>query len=192
MPRSSQPRLPPRDRLLQAAEVLFYQQGITHVSVDMIAERAQSTKMTLYRHFASKEVLVLEWIGLLVEDYGHRFDQLAEQHPNDPVAQLMEFGRFIADSLSSTSQRGCPFTNTLAEIGGQFTEVRDAIIAHKQRQYQRIVALCKQAGASDPQLLAKEVTLLLEGVQVVAQNAGFEDPAGSMLQLLHFRLSNLA
>lgn len=191
MPRLSQPRLPPRDRLLQAVETLFYQDGITRVTVDAIAEKAQSTKMTLYRHFASKEALVLEWIQLLVEDYSQVFDRLAERFPDDSAAQIMGFGRFLADNLTGTLQRGCPFTNTLAETTGQFAEVRALIFAHKQRQFQRLAALCRQAGAGEPEALAKEITLLLEGLQVVAQNGGFEDPAGFVLEQLAIKLDGL-
>jgi AcrR family transcriptional regulator len=175
MPRLSQPRLPPRDRLLQAAEALFFQEGIVRVTVDAIAEKAGSTKMTLYRHFSSKEVLVKEWITLLTEDYSAIFDELARQFPDQPQQQILGFVRFITNNLGDTLQRGCPFTNTLAEAGDQFPEVRTLIVAHKQRQYQRLCTLCQQAGLTDAENLAKEITLLLEGMQVVAQNAGFTD-----------------
>ncbi|MDU6409895.1 MAG: TetR/AcrR family transcriptional regulator [Yersiniaceae bacterium] len=188
MTRSSQPRLPPRDRLLEAAEALFYQEGILRVTVDAIAEKAESTKMTLYRHFASKEALVLAWIELLIEDYSQIWTRLAETYPDNPAAQITGFAQFITDNLRETLHRGCPFTNTLAEAGGHFPEVRALIVAHKQRQYQRLVTLCTQAGAAEPEALAKEITLILEGVQVVAQNAGFDDVAGTALALIQARL----
>lgn len=191
MPRTSQPRLPPRDRILQAAETLFYQEGITRVSVDAIAEKAESTKMTLYRHFASKEALVMAWITLLTEDYGQIFDQLAERFPDDPAAQIMGFGQFIVDNLAGTLKRGCPFTNTLAETNAQFTQVREHIFAHKKRQFNRLAVLCSEAGAADPDSLAREITLLLEGLQVVAQNAGFEGAAEFVLETLAMKLQTL-
>ena len=188
MTRSSQPRLPPRDRLLEAAEALFYQEGILRVTVDAIAEKAESTKMTLYRHFASKEALVLAWIELLIEDYSQIWARLAVTHPDNPAAQITGFAQFITDNLRETLHRGCPFTNTLAEAGGHFPEVRALIVAHKQRQYQRLATLCTQAGAAEPEALAKEITLILEGIQVVAQNAGFDDVAGTALALIQARL----
>ncbi|WP_072927972.1 TetR/AcrR family transcriptional regulator [Nissabacter archeti] len=188
MTRSSQPRLPPRDRLLEAAEALFYQEGILRVTVDAIAEKAESTKMTLYRHFASKEALVLAWIELLIEDYSQIWARLAEKYPDNPAAQITGFAQFITDNLSETLHRGCPFTNTLAEAGGHFPEVRALIVAHKQRQYQRLATLSAQAGAAEPEALAKEITLILEGVQVVAQNAGFDGVADTALALIQARL----
>lgn len=188
MPRESQPRLPPRERLMQAAESLFYQQGILRVTVDAIAEKAASTKMTLYRHFASKDAMVLEWIRLLAEDYSSVFERAAERHPDDPAAQILHFARFITDNLSETLHRGCPFTNTLAEAGTHFPEVKARIVAHKQSQFQRLATLCAQAGADDAPLLAKEITLMLEGAQVVAQNSGFSDVAVFTLRSIEAKL----
>ena len=190
MPRTTQPRLPPRERILQAAEALFYQDGITRVTVDAIAEKAQSTKMTLYRHFASKDALVMAWIELLIEDYSQVFDRLAEQFPADPAAQIMGFGQFLVDNLTGTLKRGCPFTNTLAETTGHFGEVRALIVAHKQRQFQRLAGLCANAGSAEPQVLAKEITLMLEGLQVVAQNGGFEGAAEFVLERLRIKLDD--
>lgn len=191
MPRVSEPRLPPRDRILQAAEELFYKEGIVRVTVDAIAEKAHSTKMTLYRHFESKEVLVWEWVTLLIEDYSHVLDQLAESHADSAAKQIDGFARFVIHNLSGTSQRGCPFTNTLAEIGDQYADVRALIISHKQRQYERLKVLCARAGAEDHELLAKEITLILEGIQVVAQNGGFEEAANFTLKLIENKLANL-
>ncbi|MCU5774383.1 TetR/AcrR family transcriptional regulator [Erwiniaceae bacterium BAC15a-03b] len=191
MPRASEPRLPPRDRILLAAEELFYQEGIVRVTVDAIAEKAQSTKMTLYRHFESKEVLVWEWIGLLIEDYSHVSDQLAKSHADNAAEQIKGFVRFVIDNLSGTSRRGCPFTNTLAEIGDQYADVRALIIGHKQRQYQRLEALCSGAGANAPEMLAKEITLILEGIQVVAQNGSFEKASEFTLEIIEAKLANL-
>ncbi|MHA6313743.1 MULTISPECIES: TetR/AcrR family transcriptional regulator [Pantoea] len=191
MPRETQPRLPPRERILQAAETLFYQDGINRVTVDAIAERAESTKMTLYRHFSSKESLVLAWIELLIEDYSQVFDRLEAQTPGDPAAQILGFGQFIVGNLSGSLKRGCPFTNTLAETTGQYPEVREAIFAHKQRQFHRLVALCARAGASQPEAQAKEITLMLEGLQVVAQNSGFEGAADYVLEKLAAMLRQL-
>ena len=188
MHRTSQPRLPPRERILQAAESLFYQEGITRVTVDAIAAKAESTKMTLYRHFASKEALVLAWITLLVEDYNRVWEALAERYGQQPDAQIMGFARYLKDNLAGTLQRGCPFTNTLAETTGQFPEIRELIFAHKKKQFNRLVSLCGAAGITDPHTLAKEITLILEGLQVVAQNDAFEGAADFVLQRLEAKL----
>ena len=188
MPRATQPRLPPRDRLLHAAEELFMQEGVVRVTVDAIAERAGSTKMTLYRHFPSKEKVVEAWITLLTEDYSAVFDEMAARFPQQPAQQIMGFVHFITDHLDASAHQGCPFTRTLAEAGEQFPEVRCLIVAHKQRQYQRIATLCQQAGKADADALAKEITLLLEGAQVVAQNSGFSELASFTARCIEQKL----
>ncbi|WP_345828083.1 TetR/AcrR family transcriptional regulator [Erwinia sp. HDF1-3R] len=191
MPRNIEPRLPPRERLLLAAETLFCQDGILRVTVDAIAEKAGSTKMTLYRHFASKEVLVMEWIKLLTEDYAAIFNDLQARFPDQPIQQIMGFVQFITDNVNATLHRGCPFTNTLAEAGEHFPDVRTIIVEHKQRQFHRLETLCQQSGAAEPESLAKEITLLLEGVQIVAQNTGFSDAATFTATCIEQRLMNL-
>lgn len=188
MPRATQPRLPPRDRLLHAAEELFMQEGVVRVTVDAIAERAGSTKMTLYRHFPSKEKVVEAWITLLTEDYSAVFDEMAARFPQQPAQQIMGFVHFITEHLDASAHQGCPFTRTLAEAGEQFPEVRRLIVAHKQRQYQRIATLCQQAGKADADALAKEITLLLEGAQVVAQNSGFSELASFTARCIEQKL----
>ena len=81
-------QVPPRERILAAASDLFYRQGIRAVGVEAIAEAAGTNKMTLYRHFASKDELVAEYLRCLARDAGRFWDELAAAHPGDPRAQL--------------------------------------------------------------------------------------------------------
>ena len=85
------PQLAPRERILDAAEELFFNEGISRVTVDAIAAKAKSTKMTVYRHFDSKDALVLEWLRLLVDKYSEVFEVLSAQYAGDPKAQILGF-----------------------------------------------------------------------------------------------------
>lgn len=182
-------QLPPRERIVDAAQTLFLEQGITRVTVDAIAAEAGSTKMTLYRHFETKDVLVLEWLRLLTGQYSAVLDALAEQFADQPARQLLGFAEFIASDVDSVGYRGCPFTNSLAELPEPEHPARRLIEAHKQRQFERLQALCEQAGLLDPHSVARELTLLLEGAQVVAQNKGFAQVGEWMLKQIETRLS---
>ncbi|WP_434710737.1 TetR/AcrR family transcriptional regulator [Pseudomonas sp. R1-1] len=181
-------QLPPRERLIDAAQALFFEQGIARVTVDAIAALAGSTKMTLYRHFETKDVLVLEWLRLLTEQYSAVLDDLAARLPDRPTRQLMGFAEFIALDLQRAGYRGCPFTNSLAELADPQHPARQLIEAHKRRQFQRIATLCEQAQLNEPLDTAQELTLLLEGAQVVAQNNGMDDVAGQLLRMVRRRL----
>src|ERR1700674_1684054 len=79
---------PPRERILEAARDLFYAKGIRAVGVDEIAAAAQTNKMTLYRHFESKDFLVAEYLRFLAGYAIARDDEVKRAHPGDPYAQL--------------------------------------------------------------------------------------------------------
>src|SRR5258707_3788462 len=81
-------RIPPRERLLAAAGELFYRHGIRAVGVEAIAEAAGTNKMTLYRHFDSKDELVAEYLREAAKQDGASWDKLAQAYPDDAQAQL--------------------------------------------------------------------------------------------------------
>jgi len=184
-------QLPPRERIIDAAQALFFEQGIARVTVDAIAALAGSTKMTLYRHFETKDVLVLEWLRLLTEQYSAVLDNLATQWPGQPTQQLLGFARFIAADLAGAGYRGCPFTNSLAELADPQHLARRLIESHKQRQFQRLAALCQEAGLPDPEGVAQELTLLMEGAQVVAQNKGMSEVGERLMRIVSKRLEGV-
>jgi len=183
------PQLAPRERILDAAEELFFSEGISRVTVDAIAAKAKSTKMTVYRHFDSKDALVLEWLRLLVEQYSDIFETLAAQHAGDPKAQILGFAEFIARDLSASSYRGCPFTNSLAEIPEPTHPARILIEEHKKRQFLRLVALCVEAGLPEPNPVAMELTYLMEGAQVVAQNKSIEGVGENLVAMVRKKIA---
>src|SRR5919109_1738376 len=87
-PSAEAPPLPPRERVLAAARELFYRHGIRAVGVDAIAEAAGTNKMTLYRHFASKDELVADYLRECARLAAANWDRLEAEHPGDPLAQL--------------------------------------------------------------------------------------------------------
>lgn len=184
------PQLPPRERIVEAAQTLFMEQGITRVSVDAIAALAGSTKMTAYRHFENKDALILEWLERLTESYSDVFDRLASQHPDSPRQQLLGFLDFIVAGLEGSGYRGCPFTNTLAELPEVDHPARQLIEAHKKAQFARVTALCTAMALSEPEDVAQELTLLMEGAQVVAQNKGIDEVGERLVKMVNRRLGH--
>lgn len=183
------PQLTPRERIVDAAQALFMKQGITRVSVDAIAALAASTKMTVYRHFENKDALIMEWLGRLTESYSGVLDRLASEHGDSPRQQLLGFVDFIVQDLDRSGYRGCPFTNTLAELPDADHPARALIEAHKQRQFHRLVTLCRQMELSKPKQVAEEMTLLMEGAQVVAQNKGIDQVGKRLIRMMRQCLS---
>ncbi|MEU0592357.1 TetR/AcrR family transcriptional regulator [Streptomyces ardesiacus] len=174
-------KLPPRERILDAAEELFQREGIQRVGVQAIAERAETTKMAIYRHFETKDALVAEWLRILAAEYQAAFDRVEAEHPGRPREQILGLARFIADGLPSLSYRGCPFINSLAELPDRSHPARQVIEEHKSRQTRRLVGMCTEAGLPDPEQVAAQITFVLEGAQVSTQN-GSVDRAGERLK----------
>jgi AcrR family transcriptional regulator len=168
-------QLPPRERILDAAEALFFHEGVRRVTVEAIAKRAQTTKMAVYRHFESKEALVEEWLRIVTAQYAEALKELERQQPDNPRAQILGFVRFVIEGLEENSYRGCPFINTLAELPEKNDPARKIIEAHKMTQAQRLSSLCQKMGLKEPEVAAAQIIFLLEGAQVSAQNGSIRD-----------------
>src|SRR5712692_6653625 len=87
---------PPRERILQAARELFYREGISAVSVDAIAAAAGTNKMTLYRHFSSRDRLLAAYLKELAAEGEAIWETARAAHPGDAEAQL----RFLLRQVS--------------------------------------------------------------------------------------------
>ena len=107
--------LPPRERILDAARDLFYSRGIRCVSVDEIAAAAQTNKMTLYRHFELKDLLVAEYLRSLTPTRSPAMRSDAA-YPGDPYAQLRALVAAFGDDALREDLRGCPMSNAAVEF----------------------------------------------------------------------------
>jgi len=165
-------KIPPRERLLAAAAQLFYQHGIKAIGVEAIAEAAATNKMTLYRHFASKDELVAEYLRTAARQADRCWVRLEQAHPGDALAQLRTFIRDMADHATDT--RGCPLANAAVELPEKDHPARRVIEEHKIAWRARLVALCQAAGLAEAELLADELNLMLEGARVSSQSVGPE------------------
>src|ERR1700693_551144 len=161
--------LAPRARILAAASDLFYRHGVRAVGVEAIAEAAHTNKMTLYRHFVSKDELVAEYLRQSAKAADSCWARFAQAHPGDARAQLRASLEEMAAHVASNDARGCPLVNAAVELPEKGHPARRVIEEHKIAQRARLVALCDAAGLSEPELLADELNLLLEGARVTAQ-----------------------
>jgi AcrR family transcriptional regulator len=164
--------IPPRERLLATAADLFYRHGIRAVGVEAIAEAARTNKMTLYRHFASKDELVAEYLRQSAKEADACWSQFEKMHPGDPLAQLREWLNEMAAHVANVDERGCPIANAAVELPEKDHPARRVIEEAKAAHRSRLVRLCSAARLSEPELLADELQLLLEGARVTAQSVG--------------------
>jgi AcrR family transcriptional regulator len=162
----------PRERILSVASELFYRHGIRAIGVEAIAEAAKTNKMTLYRHFASKDELVAEYLRRLAETAKSSWDELEAEHPGDPPAQLRAWLKDMAAHVASGDERGCPLANAAVELPDKDHPARRVIEEFKTAQRERLIQLCAAAALTEPEMLADELFLLLEGARVTAQSMG--------------------
>jgi len=162
---------PPRERILTAARDLFYRHGIHPVGVELIAESAQTNKMTLYRHFKSKDDLVVEVVRGLAADGDAVWLRLAEAHPNDPAQRLAAWVDYVEEILTSRYERGCALANAAVELQPDHP-ARVLIEEYKQRKRDNLVTLFEEARYRYPERLADEVFLLFEGARISIQCGG--------------------
>ena len=165
-------RISPRERILAAASELFYRHGIRAVGVDAVAEAAKTNKMTLYRHFSSKNELVAEYLQRLAEKAKASWDRLEADYPGEPSAQLRAWLKDMAAHVASADERGCALANAAVELPEKDHPARRVIEAFKTAQRERLVRLCAAAALAEPEMLADELFLLLEGARVTAQSMG--------------------
>jgi AcrR family transcriptional regulator len=178
-----QPRKPKADRpsarkrIFDTASQLFYLRGIRAVGVETIAAEADTTKMSLYRNFPSKDELVAEWLRDHDIHFWETWDAMASRHPEAPRRQLKAAFTLLAKHVTDPKARGCPMANAAVELTEKDHPARKVIEAHKAKLRARLVQMSVQMGVREPALLADQLFLLMEGAQVTTQTLGARGPA---------------
>jgi AcrR family transcriptional regulator len=176
--------IPPRQRILAAADDLFRRFGIRGVGVETIAEAADTNKMTLYRHFASKDELVGEWVRSIISQKEVRWNEIAERHAGDPGGQLIEWAKSTATKFAEIEERGSAIHNALAELPASDHPARVVIDQHRQKEHKLIATLCREAGFPESELAADEIYFLLEGAKACVPSIGLKRVGEHLVKLV--------
>src|SRR5689334_18417603 len=156
-----------KDRILETADRLFYLQGIRAIGVDTIAAEIGISKRTLYNHFPSKDALISAYLA-------RRFvaPRLSDKPPAEQILATFDS---LERRFSSKDFRGCPFVNAVAELGSEDQSVRKIAIAFKESRRMWFRDLLLQLDVDDPEGLATQLTLLVDGS--IAQDLVRDDPS---------------
>jgi AcrR family transcriptional regulator len=153
-----------RERLLAAADELFYEEGVHSVGIDRVIERAGVAKATLYNAFGSKDELIRAYLGVRHQRTKERLVRGLERYdtPRDKLVGLFEVQ---GDWLGRPGFRGCAFVAASAEArpGSPIEEASDEF-----RSWVRtlIADLARQAGAADPEGLARQLVIIYDGASI--------------------------
>lgn len=161
--------LPLSEKILQAAAELFYSQGIRATGVDAIAKAANTTKMSLYKYFPSKDELVLAFLRKRDEDFRSWFVGRVENKADTPQAKLLAIFDVIGEWMAIPEFRGCAFINAAAEFPLEGNPIHQ-VSAEFYDQFRCYISdLARQCGSKSPESLALQLSLLIEGAIVSEQ-----------------------
>ena len=154
-----------RGRVLDTASELFYREGVRAVGVDRIAAESGVAKMTLYYHFRSKDELVAAWLRRRDEEWMRWLEGAVERRDGNRLLAVFEA---LREWFQSPTFRGCAFVNAHAELGSSNPTAAEIVASHKRSLADYLARLARQEGAAEPDALAQELLLLVDGAIVTA------------------------
>ncbi|MGM0818969.1 MAG: TetR/AcrR family transcriptional regulator [Actinomycetota bacterium] len=155
------PRPSRRQDVLEAASARFFRDGISATGVDAIIEDAGVAKMTLYRHFPSKDDLVVAYLTRRDADFRERLEAELSRR-RDPWQRALAPADLYRATAEEPGFHGCAFVNAGAELAEDHPG-HGVIAAHKRWVVDRWATLLAELGVADPGALAEECALLAEG-----------------------------
>ncbi|MCV7089929.1 TetR/AcrR family transcriptional regulator [Mycobacterium interjectum] len=161
------PRRSARQRLLDAADELFYDEGVHTVGIDRVIEHAGVAKASLYNAFGSKDELVQAYLDGRHARTIARLRAAMQQH-SDPVARVYAVFDAQAEILAQPTFRGCAFISASAEAppGGM---IEHAVDAYRAELRELFTSLAADTGAADPRTLGRQLHLIYDGAILSAQ-----------------------
>ena len=189
MPTRRQGRSEARERLLSTASGLFYNEGLRAVGVDRIVAEAQVTRATFYRHFPSKDDLIVAYLRGADDAVRAEF-RIAEEDSSSPAGALRAIGSAIAASLARPGFRGCAFLNASAEFPDPDGVVHRVVVEHRAWLLGRLTELFTEvddttdvaAGAPRPDHAARHFLMLRDGTMSAARLDGAEEVGATFLR----------
>ena len=167
-----------RDHLVHVAVELVYAYGFQAVGVDQVISAAGVSKTTFYKHFESRDDLLVAAIRLRDEWEMQAFDSAVQKLANgDPRASLLAIFDVLDTWFTSPDFKGCQFINAAAEFPNPHDPVHAAAAEHKQQKRNGFRDLANAAGIADPEAFADQYTALLEGTLILRQIHGRNDAA---------------
>ncbi len=166
-----------RDHLVDTALELFYANGFHATGIDKILKQSGVAKMTLYNHFKSKDQLILAVLRRRDERFRAWLKEAVERRAETPRERLLALFDALEEWFNGPDFFGCMFINASAEFAKHDDPVHAVARLHKRLVLSYVRDLAAAAGAAEPEALARQLELLMEGATVVAQIGGSSDAA---------------
>jgi AcrR family transcriptional regulator len=158
-----------REQLIDTAIALFSKHGYHATGIDTILEKSGVSKKTLYRHFRSKDELILAALRKYDGLFRNSFMRQVDEKAHTPRERLLAVFDVAAEWFEQNNFYGCMFINAVGEYSDPDTPIRQVCKGFKGLMRRYIEDQCVALQAPDPAALADELALLLEGATVTAQ-----------------------
>ena len=158
-----------RQKLIETAIGLFSRQGFHGTGIDLIAEQANVSKKTMYHHFRSKEELIVAALRHHDGLFRNQFMRSVERAAATPYDRLLAIFDVAHDWFSQHDFFGCIFINAIGEYSGRNPAIQKACKEYKRQMRAYVEELARALDVDEPEELASEITLLLEGSIVSSQ-----------------------
>ena len=161
-----------REHLIDVAAELFNRLGYHAAGVDHVIAEAGIAKTTLYRHFKSKEQLIVAVLRRVDERYREDLRQAVDKLEREPKQKILATFDFLEDWFEDKSFYGCPFMGAAGEYGERHSAVFQEAAMHKRLVVAYFEELARAAQLNDPRRVAEEINLLHEGATAAAHITG--------------------
>ncbi|MCI2422346.1 TetR/AcrR family transcriptional regulator [Saccharopolyspora sp. K220] len=149
-------------KILDAAAELFHRHGLRGVGIDQVIAESGVAKSTLYVHFRTKEDLIAAYIRRTDDSWMSQLQAAAQRAGDSPREQLVGLFDALLDAFARHGFFGCPFISVAVEASAD-TEAHANAVSHTRRRQEWLRELCRGAAADDPDALAEQLDLLIDG-----------------------------
>jgi AcrR family transcriptional regulator len=160
-----------REKILATAEQLIYQNGIQATGMDLLVKTSGVARKSIYRYFATKDEVAAAALNARDVRWMNWFRAESDQAP-DARARILNMFTVLKGWFESEGFRGCAFINTAGEVGDPQDPIRLIAKLHKQKLLAYTLELCEQLDIADPDPLANQLLILMEGAITVARVMG--------------------
>ncbi|HET9003289.1 MAG TPA: TetR/AcrR family transcriptional regulator [Gemmatimonadaceae bacterium] len=166
------------EHILDVAGALFYQRGFAAAGVDLIVRESGVAKMTLYRHYPSKDDLIAAWLERADAQFTEHFERWAGPAGAPARDRLLGVFTGLQKLVSSPTCLGCPFLLAASEFPEPATRAHKVARRHKQRVRERLREMAAGVAHPDARALGDQLLLLMDGAFMAARLFGAADHPG--------------
>ena len=181
-----------RDELVQKALTAFYLNGFHATGMDMLAAETGISKTSMYKHFRTKEELILAVLRLRDESFRNWMYRRIEELADTPRDQLIAMFDALAQWIEEPGFQSCMFIKASSEFQQPDHPIHRQSANHKRMFETYVVGLAQKAGYKDPGAVARQLLLLKEGAIVTAHMGHTDRPANDAKQAAIALLNNAA